>query len=78
MLSVDVNDRATVIRDRLGAGDAFVAGLLDGLLDGDLAAGMERAAALAGIALATAGDQVEVSRADLNAAIRARSRGVDR
>src|SRR5690606_12709716 len=36
--------------DRLGAGDAFTAGLLDGLLDGSLHAGLQRGVTLAAAA----------------------------
>ena len=39
------------IVDRIGGGDAFAAGALDGFLDGDLRAGLERGVAMAAIAL---------------------------
>lgn len=48
--------------DRLGAGDALAAGVLDGWLDGSLSAGLERGVALSTVALATAGDMVSVPR----------------
>jgi 2-dehydro-3-deoxygluconokinase len=51
--------------DPLGAGDAFMAGLIDGVLDDDLKAGVARGAALAGIALATVGDQIRITRAGM-------------
>lgn len=57
--------RAEVI-DRLGAGDAFAAGVLDGLLDGSLDEGLSRGAALAAMALAQHGDQVSVTRTELD------------
>jgi 2-dehydro-3-deoxygluconokinase len=44
------------IVDRIGAGDAFVAGLIHGLLDGDLDLAIRLAAYAAAIALATPGD----------------------
>lgn len=81
---LDVAERATfaavptTIRDRLGAGDAFVAGVLDGLLDGDVKVGVERGLTLAAVALATAGDLVDISRDELNAAMRSAARTVDR
>lgn len=59
---------ATVV-DRLGAGDAFDAGLLDGLLDGSLADGLRRGAALAALCLARHGDALVVDRATLDATL---------
>ncbi len=53
------------IVDRIGSGDAFAAGLLDGWLDGDARDGLRRAVALAAIALSQHGDQVLTSRAEL-------------
>jgi len=53
------------ILDRLGAGDAFAAGVLDGWLDGSVAEGMRRGAMLAGLALAQRGDQVVTDRDEL-------------
>jgi 2-dehydro-3-deoxygluconokinase len=44
------------IVDRIGAGDSFVAGLLHGLLDGDLDLAIRLAAYAAAISLATPGD----------------------
>ena len=70
--------RPTTIRDRVGAGDAFVAGLLDGLLDGDLVAGLERGVTLAAVALATCGDQVTMGRSELERITDDSSRRVDR
>lgn len=57
---------AVQILDRLGAGDAFAAGVLDGWLDGSVAEGMRRGAMLAGLALAQRGDQVVTDRDELN------------
>lgn len=51
--------------DRLGAGDAFVAGVIDGLLDGSLAAGLERGVLLGAAALGQHGDVLYMSRATL-------------
>ncbi len=53
------------IVDRIGSGDAFAAGLLDGWLDGDVRDGLRRGVALAAIALSQHGDQVLTSRAEL-------------
>ena len=64
--------------DRLGAGDAFTAGVIDGLLDGDLVEGIARGTALAAIALTTKGDSVDVARSELDALIAGERRDVDR
>ena len=55
--------------DRVGAGDALTAGVLDGLLDGDFASGLARGAVMAAAAMGQAGDMASVSRAELNAAL---------
>ncbi len=60
-----------IIVDRIGSGDAFAAGLLDGWLDGDAQTGLQRGVALAAIALSQHGDQVLTSRAELNAVLAA-------
>jgi 2-dehydro-3-deoxygluconokinase len=51
--------------DRLGAGDALAAGVIDGWLDGDLAAGLRRGVVLAALALSQHGDMVVTTRAEL-------------
>lgn len=51
--------------DRPGAGDALAAGVLDGFLDGDIAAGLSRGVALAAAALTQLGDIVTTSRRNL-------------
>ena len=48
--------------DRLGAGDAFAAGVIDGLLDGSLADGLRRGVAMGAAALGQRGDVLNVSR----------------
>lgn len=58
-----------VIVDRIGSGDAFAAGALDGVLDGNPRAGLQRGVALAAIALSQHGDRVLTSRAELNAVL---------
>lgn len=59
------------VLDRLGAGDAFAAGLLDGWLDGEVEAGMARGAALASLALGLRGDLVATNRAELDRMLQA-------
>jgi len=63
------------IVDRIGSGDAFAAGVLDGWLSRSAAQtdssafreGLKRGVALAAIALSQFGDRVLSSRAELNA-----------
>jgi 2-dehydro-3-deoxygluconokinase len=57
------------IVDRIGSGDAFAAGALDGVLDGDPRLGLRRGVALAAIALSQRGDRVLSSRAELEAVL---------
>lgn len=59
------------IVDRIGSGDAFAAGVMDGWLSGDtgfarLREGLRRGVALAAIALSQYGDRVLSSRAELD------------
>ena len=56
--------RAKVI-DRLGAGDAFAAGILDGWLDGSPSKGLKHGTALAALALSQAGDMLYTNREEL-------------
>ncbi|NLG68938.1 MAG: sugar kinase [Firmicutes bacterium] len=55
------------IVDRIGRGDAFAAGLLDGYLAGDLERGLRQGCALAAMAQARWGDPLLTSREDLTA-----------
>lgn len=64
--------------DRPGAGDAFVAGVLHGLLNGDLAAGLHHGTHLASLALGRFGDMLAVSPAELAAAGAPASGGISR
>jgi 2-dehydro-3-deoxygluconokinase len=74
------------IVDRIGSGDAFAAGVLDGWLSGDasfadssaLQEGLRRGIALAAIALSQFGDRVLSSRAELNAVLAAERRDIAR
>ncbi|HSJ28499.1 MAG TPA: sugar kinase [Acidimicrobiia bacterium] len=73
-----VDATPTGIVDRLGAGDAFTAGVVDGLLDGDIDDGLRRGSVLAAVALATRGDQVWVTRSELNRLLGSGGRRLDR
>ena len=64
--------------DRIGAGDAFMAGVLDGLIDGSLDAGVRRGTALAALALSTHGDHPMASRDELDSLLEGPGRRVDR
>ena len=74
------------IVDRIGSGDAFAAGVLDGWLSGDtstqdlsaLREGLQRGVALAAIALSQYGDRVLSSRAELNAMLASERRDISR
>ena len=74
------------IIDRIGSGDAFAAGVLDGFLDGgasfenpnSLVEGLQRGVALAAIALSQFGDRVLSSRAELNAMLAEERRDISR
>lgn len=60
-----VSPSATVeVVDRVGAGDALAAGVIDGWLDGDVVAGVHRRQRLAALALAQRGDMLLLSPAD--------------
>lgn len=54
------------VKDRLGAGDAFAAGVIDGWLDGQIHDGLRRGAMLASLALAQHGDMLVVNRQELD------------
>jgi 2-dehydro-3-deoxygluconokinase len=66
------------IVDRIGSGDAFAAGALDGWLDADPRSGLQRGVALAAIALSQHGDRVLSSRAELEAVMAQERRDVAR
>lgn len=52
--------------DRIGAGDAFAAGVIVGLLDGDIAAGVKRGLAMAALKLGIRGDQFVASQEEID------------
>jgi 2-dehydro-3-deoxygluconokinase len=74
------------IVDRIGSGDAFAAGVLDGWLSSEgstskavaLREGLRRGVALAAIALSQYGDRVLSSRAELNAMLASERRDISR
>ena len=66
------------IVDRIGSGDAFAAGAIDGWLDGDPLEGLRRGVALAAIALSQHGDRVLTTRAELEAVMGQQGKDVAR
>jgi 2-dehydro-3-deoxygluconokinase len=59
------SSQATHIVDRLGAGDALAAGVIQGWLDGDLSAGLRYGVTLAALALSQFGDMVLTNKSEL-------------
>ena len=64
--------------DRLGSGDAFVAGLLHGLLDGDLEKGLAYGTAMSALKHTIPGDFPWVTKAEVEGLIRGGSLRVSR
>jgi len=64
--------------DRVGAGDAFVAGLIWGLLDGSLEVGLERGLAMSALKMTLHGDLFRLDAADVIALLASEGREVGR
>ncbi len=64
--------------DRVGAGDAFAAGVLLGWLGGDVGDGVRRGLAMAALKLGIHGDQLTVDAAEVDAVMRGGDREVSR
>jgi len=64
--------------DRVGAGDAFVAGLIWGLLDGSLELGLERGLAMSALKMTLRGDLFRLDAADVEALLAREGREVGR
>ncbi len=64
--------------DRVGAGDAFVAGLIWGLLDGSLELGLERGLAMSALKMTLHGDLFRLDAADVIALLASEGREVGR
>ncbi len=64
--------------DRIGAGDAFAAGVLLGLLEDDLEGGVRRGLAMAALKLGIHGDQLTVTPAEVERLIAGHEREVSR
>lgn len=76
--SGEVPARPTYVVDRLGAGDAFMAGVIEGLLIGDFHYGMRVGTVLASLALGTHGDHVITTAEELRIMLDGGERSVDR
>jgi len=75
---LEVEARPADVVDRIGAGDAFTAGVIDGVLDSDLEQGLRRGALLSALALVQRGDMVTTTRAELDRLLEVTSVGVNR
>jgi len=75
-LALGYDDAATV--DRIGAGDAFTAGVLLGLLDDDMPGGIDRGMAMAALKLGIFGDQLTATRQEVAQLMQGHSREVSR
>ena len=58
------------IVDRLGAGDAFVSGLIHGLIDGDLQRGLDYGTAMAALKHTIPGDFPWITRDEVEGLVR--------
>lgn len=75
---VHVSAREVEVIDRLGAGDAFVAGVLDGYLDGDLRSGLKKGVVLSALILAQHGDILVTTPEEVRAVVARTSKVLNR
>ena len=75
---IEVPSYTVQIVDRIGAGDAFAAGVLWGYLDGSLASGLERGVAMAALKMTVAGDLFTLDRAAVDTLLSRPTRDVHR
>ena len=66
------------IVDRIGAGDAFAAGLLWGLMENALPLGLRRGVAMAALSMTVRGDLMDLPREAVEAVLESTERDVDR
>lgn len=64
--------------DRIGAGDAFAAGVIDGWLEGDVVAGMQLGSMLGAVALTKQGDMLDITRQEIAALLAGNSPKISR
>ena len=77
-VSIERRGHSVETVDRVGAGDAFVAGLVWGLLDGSLELGLERGLAMSALKMTLHGDLFRLSAADVIALLASEGREVGR
>jgi 2-dehydro-3-deoxygluconokinase len=77
-VSVERQGHSVETVDRVGAGDAFVAGLIWGLLDGSLELGLERGLAMSALKMTLHGDLFRLDAADVIALLAREGREVGR
>ncbi|MEP6756004.1 MAG: sugar kinase [Chthonomonadales bacterium] len=74
--------RSDIVRcrevDRVGAGDAGDAGIIHGFLDGDLQKGLKYGSAMAALKQTIPGDELIVSKAEIEAVVNGGSSGIQR
>lgn len=75
---VQIAGRETVVLDRLGAGDAFAAGVLDGYLSGDIVRGLEQGVVLSAFVLAQHGDMLLTTREEMQRELDGLGKGLRR
>src|ERR1700694_1814838 len=77
-VSIERRGHSVETVDRVGAGDAFVAGLIWGLLDGSLELGLERGLAMSALKMTLHGDLFRLGAADVIALLASEGREVGR
>ena len=75
---VTIEAEPAEIVDRIGAGDAYTAGVIDGFLDGDIIAGMKRGSVLSALALTQHGDMVTTTRSEVISLLKSDWGGISR
>jgi len=75
---VHVPARTAKMIDRLGAGDAFAAGVLDGYLEGDVRSGLDKGAVLSALMLTQHGDMLITTPEEVSAASKRTSKVLNR
>lgn len=70
--------REVEVLDRLGAGDAFTAGVLDGYLDGDMRSGLGKGAVLSALVLAQHGDMLVTTPEEVGNLVKRTSKSLNR